>query len=108
MTDREIKESPISQGEDESIVYTLTTTPWGSSPTGVQVQVFDVTDATSQADWEDVTSTVMPVNSPTVLGNVITLSPLESLTNGHTYRIEIAFTCGASEFETYGFIFGGE
>lgn len=108
MTNRAIKESPLSQGEDESITYTLTTTPWGSSPTVDSVTVFDVTDAQETADWVDVTSTVMPVNSPTVDGDVITLSPLENLTDGHVYRIEIQFTCGTSTFETYGFIIGGE
>ena len=108
MTNRKIKESPLSQGEDESITYTLTTTPWGTSPTGVAVKVFDVTDAQATADWEDVTATVMPVNSPAVNADVITLSPLEALTDGKIYRIEISFTCGTSTFETYGIIIGGE
>ena len=29
---REVKESPLPQGIDERIAYTLTTTPWGSNP----------------------------------------------------------------------------
>lgn len=108
MTSRRIKESPVTQGEDESIVYSLTTTPWGSSPAGVTVTVWDVTDAEETADWENVTATVMPVNSPSVVGDVITLSPLESLTDGHIYRLEIQFTSGANTFETYAIIIGGE
>lgn len=108
MTNRRIRESPLTQGEDESLVYSLTTTPWGSDPTVDSVTVFDVTGAEETADWEDVTATVMPVNSPTIAGDVITFSPLESLTDGHIYRIEIQFTCGSNTFETYGFIIGGE
>ena len=108
MTNRQIKESPLTQGEGESLVYSLTTTPWGSDPEDVTVTVFDVTDADETADWEDVTDTVMPVNNPSVTDDVITFSPLESLTDGHVYRIEVQFTCGDNTFETYGFIFGGE
>lgn len=108
MTNRAIKESPLSQGEDEIITYTLDTTPWGNSPTSVAVVVFDVTGAVATSGWTDVTTTVMPVNSPSVVGNVITLSPLKLLTDGHIYRIEIRFTCSGNQFETYGFIFGGE
>ena len=108
MTNRQIKESPVTQGEDEIITYTLTTTPWGSSPTSINVVVYDVTGADETADWLNVTSTVMPTNSPTVLGDVITLSPLKLLTDGHVYRMEIRFTCGSNTFETYGFVYGGE
>lgn len=100
---REVKESPTTQGENESITYTLTTTPWGSNPTGVSVTVYDITDG----DYEDVTATVMPTNSPSVAGDVITLSPLEGLTDGHLYRVEVAFTCGANDFEAYGIVIGG-
>lgn len=105
---RQINESPITQGEDESLVYSLTTTPWGSDPTAVSATVWDVTDADETDDWTDVTDDVMPVNNPSVAGDVITLSPLESLTDGHVYRMEIQFTCGDNTFETYALIIGGE
>jgi len=108
MTNRAIRESPVSQGEDEIITYTLTTTPWGSSPTAVTVVVFDVTGAISTVDWDNVTSTVMPVNSPSVVGDVITLSPLKLLIDAHIYRLEIRFTCSSNQFETYGLVIGGE
>lgn len=108
MTDREFKESPLSQGEDESISYKLTVTPWGSTPTDVSITVWDVTDADDTDDWIDVTNDVMPVNNPSVAGDVITFSPLESLTDRHRYRVEILFTCDNGTFETYGFITGGE
>jgi len=108
MTNRAIRESPVTQGEDEIISYTLTTTPWGSSPSSVSVVVYDVTGATSTAAWTNVTATVMPVNSPSVVGDVITLSPLKLLTDGHIYRLEIRFTCGGNVFETYGLVIGGE
>ena len=108
MTNRRFKESPVPQGEDEIITYLLTTTPWGSSPTNINVVVFDVTGAEDSTDWTNVTSTVMPVNSPSAVGDVITLSPLKLLTDGHIYRIEINFKCGANTFETYGLIVGGE
>ena len=105
-TKRAFKESPSVQGADEIIAYRLTTTPWGSSPTAVNVVVYDVTDPT--VAWVNVTSTVMPTNTPTVSGDVITLSPLKLLTDGKVYRIEIRFTCSGNTFEAYGIIAGGE
>jgi len=108
MTNRAIRESPVTQGEDEIISYTLTTTPWGVNPTSVNVIVFDVTGADETSDWLNVTSTVMPVNSPSVVGDVITLSPLKLLTDAHIYRLEIRFTSSGNVFETYGLVVGGE
>ena len=96
MTTRAVTESPLHQGEDEQIVYTLTTTPWGTTPTSVAVVVKDLTNANLA-----VTSTVMPTNSPTVNGDVITLSPLKLLTAGHTYRVEVKFTAGGNVYEAH-------
>jgi len=95
---REVKESPLKQGVEESISYFLTTTPWGSSPSSVAVVVKDVTKGETLAD---VTSTVMPTNSPSVSGDVITLSPLKLLTVDHKYRVEIKFTCSGNTFEAF-------
>lgn len=100
MINRQIVESPMPQGVDEQIAYTLTTTPWGSSPGSVVVVVKDVTTATVS----DVTTTVMPVNSPSVLGDVITLSPLKSLTVDKVYRVEVKFTCSGNVFEAFAII----
>ena len=108
MIKRTFNESPIVQGEDEIISYTLTTTPWVSAPTVVSVIVWDVTGADETSDWVNVTSTNMPVNSPFVVGDVITLSPLSLLTDARIYRLEIRFTCAGNTFEAYGLIIGGE
>jgi len=94
-TTREGKEGLQVQGVDEEIPYTITTTPWGSSPTNVAVV------AKNEATSADVTSTVFPTNSPTVAGDVITLSPLKSLTAGTLYRIEVKFTTGTTIWEAY-------
>ena len=40
---RDAKESPLLQGADEQIAYQLTTTPWGSTPTSVDVKCYDIT-----------------------------------------------------------------
>jgi hypothetical protein len=104
---RTIRESPIIQGTSESITYTLTTTPWGTSPTAVSIIIYDITDTTDEVDWTDVTATVMPDNSPSVVGDVITFSPLESLVDGHIYRAEINFTIAMGDVETSCLIYGG-
>jgi len=93
---REINESGLKQGVDEEIVYQLTTTPWGSSPGSVVVQVFDVT----AGSYSDVSETVFSGDS-SVSGDEISLPALGSLTAGHIYRLEIRFTCGSNVFETW-------
>jgi hypothetical protein len=98
---REVKESSMRQGVDERIAYTLTTTPWGSTPTSITVVAKDVSTTTTT----DVTTTVFPTNSPSASGDIITLSLLRDLTVDHIYRIEIKFTCSGNIFETYCIIY---
>lgn len=97
---RVIKQSPVVQGVDEIVPYTLTTTPWGSSPTSISCAVYDITNGAR----DDVTGTVMPTNTPTATGDVITLSPLKLLTANHNYRVEILFTCSGNVFEAFGIV----
>lgn len=92
-----IRESPKAQKFNESVIYTLTTTPWGISPSAINVIVYDITNG---EPYTNVTSTVMPVNSPSVLGDVITFSPLKLLTRDHKYLLDIFFTCNSKEFNT--------
>ncbi len=53
------------------------------------------------ADEADVTSTVMPTNSPSVASDVITLSALKLLTLGSSYRVEVKFDADSNTWETY-------
>jgi len=82
----------VQQGEDESIVYTVTTTLWGASPTSVAV--------VATLDGTVVTATVLS-GAASVSGNVITLPAVASLTADNQYRIEVKFTSGGSTFEGY-------
>jgi hypothetical protein len=100
--DRQIIESPLYQGEDERIPYTLTTTPWGSSPTSPAVVV------KLESDLSDVTATVIPSGSASVAGDVITLPIIRNLTTGVRYRLEIQFTIGTRIQECWGVLIGQE
>jgi len=91
----EVTEGPKYQSADEELGYSITTTNWVSSPTNPAVVAIDETTG------ETVTSTVFPTNSPSVSGDVISLSLLKSLTKGHTYRIEVKFTAGSNIYECY-------
>lgn len=102
MKRREVVEGTQHQGVDESISYTVDVTAVGSSPTSVSAVVKDTTDGTT------VTATVMPVNSPSVAGNVITLSPLKLLTANHLYRVEVKYTISGNILEDYFYVFGEE
>lgn len=82
------------QGVQEEIAYTLTSTPWGSSPT---LASFAVLDTTSSQPGTDVTTTVAP-GTPTIVGDVITTPLIKDLTVDHIYRVELGFRCGAQKF----------
>jgi hypothetical protein len=93
---REIKEGLQYIGEDETIVYTLTTTPWGSSPTSPAAKIFEVDGDT----LTDVTATKM-TGSAAAANDVITLPAIASLTAGTLYRVEVAFTVSGNTFEAF-------
>ena len=92
---REVVESPLYQGADEQIIYTLTTTPWGSTPTSEAIVVKDVSN-----DLADVTATVTS-GAFSTSGDVLTLPTIKSLTAGSRYRVEVKFTAGGSIWEPY-------
>jgi hypothetical protein len=93
---REIKEGLQYQGADETIVYTLTTTPWGTSPSSTAAKIYSVVGDT----LTDVTTTNM-TGSASATGDVITLPAIKALVAGTTYRVEIAFTCSGNVFEAF-------
>jgi len=97
---REIKESPIFQGEDESIAYALTTTPWGSSPSSPTLTV-------KNAASVDITSTVAP-GTATVSGDIITCPAISGLKKSNRYRLEIKFTISGNVLETWADLIGRE
>lgn len=100
MTKRKVKEVGLKQGQDETIAYTVTTTPWGSDPDTVSDALYDVTDDDS---WTDVSSTKLS-GSVSTTGDVITSRAVTSLIAGHKYRLEVKFTVDGNVFECYALI----
>ena len=96
--DRQAKESPLYQGEDEEIVYSLTTTPWESDPTAASTVVKDST-GTDVTDL--VTSGVTSIS-----GDVIKTPTIKNLTADEEYRLEIKFTAAGNIFEAWAIIKG--
>jgi hypothetical protein len=96
MGKRHVTSGTQVQGEDEGIIYSVDVTPWGNAPTAVAVVVKDITNQNAVTDVTATTTT----GSASVLGNVITLPKLHSLTARHKYQVEIAFTdAGDNDFE---------
>jgi len=100
--DREIIESPLYQGQDEQIIYRLTTTPWGSTPTNVDCSIYIISGST----YTEYSSVLFGATTATVSGDIITTPTVKSLTNGTDYRLEIKFTCSGSIFEPFANIRG--
>jgi len=93
---REIKEGLQYQGADETIVYTLTTTPWSSSPTNTSAKIYEVDGDT----LTDKTSTLM-TGSTSVVGDTITIPAIAGLTAGTLYRVEVKWTTSGNTFEAF-------
>jgi hypothetical protein len=94
---RKVREGKLVQGQDEKIAYSITTTPWGSSPADVAVSIYRVTAGA----YEDVSDDCLEAGSPQVVGDKITTPRVIGLTPGELYRLEIRFTAGGQVFEPY-------
>ena len=98
---RETKESPVVQGVDERIAYTLTTTPWGSSPGTLSCALKTLPGLV------DVSAAKL-TGSTTASGDVITSPVVFGLASGQQYRLEFKFTISGNVFEAYVIINGEE
>ena len=99
---REVKESPREQGADERIAYEITTTPWGSTPSAVDVKLFSIG---ADGSLTDVTATKLS-GVASVTGDVITTPLVISLVAGTTYRLETKFTTSGNVLECFMIITG--
>lgn len=97
---RECIESPAEQSPDEAISYSITTTPWGSTPTDVALVVWDVTDDNAPSNVTDSTT----AGSNSVASDVITTKRITTLTVGHKYRVDVLFTDSGSNVHECFFI----
>lgn len=91
---REIAEGTQEQGVAEIIVYTLDCTRYGVADdpvTNPDVTVWLIDEDDVPEDPLDVTDDVMPTNSPTVDGQIITLSPLQDLEADKLYCVKVQF-----------------
>ena len=87
MSIREVTQGRQTQGDDETITYTITTTNWASDPASSSMTVKD-------SNGTDVSSTVA-TGSTSESGDVITLKAIGSLVAGESYRVDVLFTAGS-------------
>ena len=97
MSIREVVEGRQTQGEDEKITYTITTTNWASSPTSPAMVV-------KNKKGTDVSTTVTS-GTISATGDVITLKPINALVSDESYKVEVQFTGGSgTPWECYFWI----
>lgn len=97
MTDsiREVVEGLLGQGVDESIVYTIDSSPWGGAPVSPTAVIKDEQDSFSDVTVDVATGTAS-ANGDTILSPEI-----HSLIAGKIYRVEIAYTSGGNTLEIF-------
>jgi hypothetical protein len=92
-----VVEGRQTQGEDEKITYTITTTNWVSSPTSPAIVV-------KNRVGTDVSSTVTS-GSISAAGDVITLKAIDKLVPEESYKVEVQFSAGSgTPWECYFWI----
>jgi len=96
MMSRQVVEGRVAQGVDEQVAYTVTTTPWGSSPSSPAVKLYDVTYKVRT----DVSSTKL-TGSASAAGDVVTTPVVSGLVAGHVYRLEVKFTIAGNVLECW-------
>lgn len=86
---REAKEGTQPQGTNESVGYTVNTTPWGGTPTNPNVA------AEVEATGVDAT-TLLFGGSPsiTINGDILELPDCANVVAGTVYRVTVTFTTG--------------
>ena len=99
--EREALESPVPQGEDESIPWPVDISTWGSNPTDVSVVVKD-------GDGVDVTGEVTTGSASVPNPTTIQCPAIHSLTAGEEYRVEVKFTVNGKTLEGYFIILAEE
>ena len=96
-----IKEGMQYQGTTEEVTYTLTyPSSWGT-PTSPSVVAYSVNETTGALT--DVTSTVLS-GSASVLGQVVTLPEMKSLTADVLYRVVVTVTSGTNLFTAWAHV----
>ena len=85
-----ITEGPQPVGVGETVVPTLTTTNWGSSPSSPTVAIYNANDLST-----DLAGTML-TGSASESGDVITLPAISGFTTGNNYVVKVTFTTGSS------------
>ncbi len=93
---RNVREGLLTQGEQELVCYTLTTTPWGGAPSNVAVTAIDRTNNDT-----DVTATVVDSVPGSIQGDVITTPLIKGLTAEHVYRVYVQFMSNTRTLRAY-------
>ena len=91
----EVLESPTSVRVGEVVNWTMQITPWAASGTT------PIVSAINLADNSDVTSTIFPVNNPTLVGTTYTLSPATGWTANTTIRVTAQFVSSGNTYRPY-------
>lgn len=89
MSIREVLEGKQAQGTTESVIYKVDVTNWGATPTSPTVVAYD-------SRGRVVTTQLFPTNSPSVSGNVITLSACGPVYLDEDYLVVVKFTLGGN------------
>jgi hypothetical protein len=88
MVNREVAESPVTQGPTEAIVYTVTVPTGRATMTSLVNTIYDITDPENPVD----VSGTKTSGSASASGSVYTTKKFISLVSGNTYRVDCQYT----------------
>lgn len=92
---REVIGSPVEQGVDESIRYTIDVSRVGVAPTNPSCLIKDLSDSSTDVTGDVATGT------PSVVGSIIYTPYIADLVDKHVYRVEVLYELGNNLIENY-------
>lgn len=92
---REVLEGIQVQGVNESILWSVDTSPWGGTPTSPSHDIFDIEDMSTSLK-----ATLMP-GTPSVSGDNVVLPALSGISTDVTYIVTVRFATGGNTLEGY-------
>lgn len=95
MSQLQFLESPVPVRVGEVLIWDFDITPWATSGTN------PVVSAVRRDTGAVITSTIFPVNSPTLVGTTFTLSPAAGWTANVDVIITAQFQSGGNTFRPY-------
>ena len=91
------QERSVEQRPTEKIAYRFDTAPYGGSPSGLSVSLYDIGTTTAETAGTDVSGTKLD-GGASADGDIVTTPAVQLIEAGHRYRLVCQFASGGNTY----------